>query len=232
MKKFYVMCALAALVSSAQADGYVGASVGRGKLPFDCAQEANCKQRVNVFKLYAGTRLKDARQLDLGIGRIDALEVGFMRTNGKATETRMVTQQFVEYYPDPGDPTQTIVNVLDRTVPARRLVSVDALVLAPVLHVNLTRDVDLFVKAGAAIVSATVKTTTTASTETGPDAKPREVSLQSNTRTKLKPYLAFGASYAVASDVKVFGSADWVPYSVDAVSGTARVISLGAEMAF
>lgn len=232
MKKIFVMCALAAGVAGAQADGYVGASVGRGKLPFDCAQDANCKQRVNVFKLYAGTRLKDSRQIDVGIGRIDALEVGFIRTNGKATETRMVSQQYVESYPDPSDPSQTIVNVLDRTVPARRLVSVDALILAPVLRVNLMSDVDLFVKAGAAIVSATVKTMTTASTESAPEASPREVSLRSNTQTKLKPYLAFGASYAVTPTVKVVGSADWMPFSVDAVSGNARAFSLGAEMAF
>jgi len=227
MKKIFVMGALAVAAVGAQADGYVGASVGRGKLPFDCEQGTSCKQRVNVFKIYAGTRLKEARQLDLGIGRIDALEVGFLRTNGKATETRMEEQEYNVIVKDPADPTNTINDVFTRTAPARRLVSLDALVFAPVLRVNVMTDVDLFVKAGAAVVTATVKTTKTATTEV-----PKEVSVKSESQTKLKPYLALGASYAVTSGVKVFGATDWFPYSVEGVSGTVRAFSLGAEMAF
>lgn len=227
MKKIFVMSVLAAAAAGAHAEGYVGASVGRGKLPFDCEQDATCKQRVNVFKIYAGTRLKEARQIDVGIGRIDALEVGYLRTNGKATETRMEEQQYNVIIKDPSDPTNTINDVLTRTAPARRLVSLDALVLAPVLRVNVMSDVDLFVKAGAAIVTATVRTTKTATT-----AEPTEIGVKSDSQTKLKPYVALGASYAVMSGIKVFGSADWFSYSVEGVSGTARVFSLGAEMAF
>lgn len=227
MKKIYVMSLLAVAAAAAHAEGYVGASVGRGKLPFDCQQDATCKQRVNVFKIYAGTRLKDSRQIDLGVGRVDALEVGYLRNYGRATETRMEEQQYNVIVRDPSDPTNTTNDVFTRTAPARRLVSLDALLLAPVLRVNVMPDVDLFVKAGAAIVTATVKTTKTATT-----AEPTEVSVKSDSQTKLKPYVALGASYAVTSGIKVFGSADWLPYSVEGINGTARAFSLGAELAF
>lgn len=214
MKKIIVSTLLAAVAAGAQADGYVGASIGRGKLPFDCASDASCKDSVNVFKLYAGTRLKESRQLDLGVGRLDALEVGFMRSASKSTETRTVEQTYIIIDPINGN------TVTTRMVPQRRLVSMDALLLSPVLHVGVMQDVDLFVKAGAAIVTSTVKSTL------------NDVSIKSESQTKLKPYVALGASYGVAPGFKVFGSADWVPFSVEGVSGTARAISLGAEMAF
>ena len=66
-----------------------------------------------------------------------------------------------------------------------------------------------------------------------PKTNPKgEVSLKSESQTKLKPYLAAGASYTVMPGVKVVGSADWFSYSVEGVSGTARALSLGAEVAF
>lgn len=214
MKNFFVSTLLVAVSFGAQAEGYVGASIGRGKLPFDCASDASCKQSVNVFKLYAGTRLKESRQLDLGIGRLDAVEVGFMRSASKSTETRTVEQTYIIIDPINGN------TVTTRMVPQRRLVSMDALLLAPVLHVGVTQGVDAFVKAGAAIVTSTVKSTL------------NDVSIKSESQTKLKPYVGLGASYAVARNLKVFGAADWVPFSVEGVSGTARALSLGAEMAF
>lgn len=215
MKKIFVSTLLVAMATGAQAEGYVGASIGRGKLPFDCASDASsCKQSVNVFKLYAGTRLKEARQLDLGVGRVDALEVGFLRSASKSTETRTVEQTYIIIDPVNGN------TVTTRMVPQRRLVSMDALLLSPVLHVGVAQDLDLFLKAGAAIVTSTVKSTL------------NDVSIKSESQTKLKPYVAVGASYSVTPGVKVFGSADWVPFSVEGVSGTARALSLGAEMAF
>lgn len=225
MKKIFVPSLFALLSVGAQAEGYVGASIGRGKLPFDCAQDAvSCKQSVNVFKLYAGTRLKESHQINLGVGRIDALEVGFLRTNGKAAETRMVEQTY--YLIDPDDPFNN--GPATRMAPTRRLVSLDALVVAPVLRIDVMSGVDVFVKAGAAIVTSSVKTTILE-----PKTNPKgEVSLKSESQTKLKPYLAAGASYTVMPGVKVVGSADWFSYSVEGVSGTARALSLGAEVAF
>lgn len=214
MKKIFVLTLLAAVSIGAKADGYAGASIGRGKLPFDCASDASCKQSVNVFKLYAGTRLKESHQLDFGIGRVDAVEVGFMRSASKSTETRTVEQTYIIIDPVNGN------TVTTRMVPQRRLVSMDALILTPVLHVGVMPGVDAFVKAGAAIVTSTVKSTL------------NDVSIKSESQTKLKPYIALGASYAVARNLKFFGSADWVPFSVEGVSGTARALSLGAEMAF
>jgi len=214
MKKIFVSSLLVALSAAAQAEGYIGTSIGRGKLPFDCAEGASCKQSVNVFKLYAGTRLKEASQIDIGFGRIDAVEVAYLRNNSKATQTTMVDQVYLYNDPDNG-PTY-----LTRNVPSRRLVSLDALVLAPVLHIGITKEAEVFVKAGAAVVTGTVKSTLNG------------VSMKSNSDTKLKPYLALGASYSVTPGVKVFGSSDWFRYSADDVNGVARAFSVGAEVAF
>lgn len=214
MKKLFVFGALAALSASALAEGYVGASVGRGKLPFSCAEGANCKQTVNVFKLYAGTRLKEANRVDLGVGRIDSIEVAFLRNTNKATETTIVEQTY--FFNDPINGPSVLV----RDVPSRRLLSLDALVLAPVLNFGVADNTSLFVKAGAAVVTATIKSTLNG------------VSMKSESKTKLQPYVGFGASYNVVPSVKVFGASDWFRYSTEGASGTARALSVGAEVAF
>jgi hypothetical protein len=224
MKKIFVLSLLAVSSAGALAEGYAGASVGRGKLPFNCAQGASCDQSVNMFKLYAGVRLKETSQIDLGIGRIDAVEVAYLRTNGKASENAMVDQGYYYYYIDPADPDNNNFNngwtVGTRSVPSVRLLSLDTLVLAPVLNIGVTPDVGLFFKAGFALVTSSVKSTLNG------------VSLGNESATKLKPYVGFGASYRVLDGVKVFGSSDWFQYSADGLSGTARTLNLGAEMIF
>lgn len=214
MKKIFMSTLLMAGAMSAQADGYVGASLGRGKLPFDCAQDATCKQSVNVFKIYAGTRLKEASQLRLGPVQVDALEVGFVKTGSKASETSIVEQSYIIIDPINGN------TVTTRMVPQIRQVSLDALVFTPVLHMPLSKEFDVFVKPGAALITATMKTTLNG------------VSQRSESELKLKPYVSFGASYAVTPGVRVFGSSDWFPYSVEGVHGVSRALNLGAEVSF
>lgn len=215
MKKILVTTVLLAGAAGAQADGYIGATVGRGKLAFDCAQDATCKQSINVFKLYAGTRLKEASQLDLGIAKIDALEVGYQRSGSKAVETKIVEQNYLLIDPDNGNTASV------RMVPQRRLVSYDALVLAPVVRASLTREIDLFIKPGAAVVSTTVRTVING------------VGQQSETQTKLKPYLSVGGSVAIAGNVRMVGAFDWMPVSsVGSVTGSTHSFNLGAEASF
>jgi hypothetical protein len=214
MKKIFVLSLLAVSSAGALAEGYAGASVGRGKLPFNCAQGASCDQSVNMFKLYAGVRLKETSQIDLGIGRIDAVEVAYLRTNGKASENSVVDKTYFFYDPDLGP---TFPN---HSVSSIRQVSLDALLLAPVLNIGVAPDVGLFFKAGVALVTSSVKSSLDG------------VSLKNESATKLKPYVGFGASYRVLDGVKVFGSSDWFQYSADGLGGTARTLNLGAEMTF
>lgn len=214
MKKSFVFGALVALSMGAQAEGYVGASVGRGKLPFNCADGAECKQSVNVFKLYAGTRLKESNRIDFGVGRLDSLEMAFVRNTGKASETKIVEQTY--FFNDPVNGPSVLV----RNVPSRRLLSLDALVFTPVMNFDVAQNTSLFVKAGAAVVTATIKSTLNGT------------SIKSESKTKLQPYVGFGAAYNVMPNVKLFGASDWFRYSADGESGTARALSLGAEMAF
>lgn len=214
MKKIFVTTMLLAGAVGAQADGYVGATVGRGKLAFDCAQDATCKKSINVFKLYAGTRLKEASQFDLGIAKVDALEVAFQRSGSKGAENKTVEQSYLIIDPDNGNTVST------RMVLQRRLVSYDALVLAPVVRMGLTREIDLFVKPGAAIVSTTVRTIV------------NDVGQQSETQTKLKPYVSLGASLLVAGNFRVIGAFDWMPVSVGNVTGSTHSFNLGAEASF
>lgn len=216
MKKIFVSSLLAALSIGAQAEGYIGASVGRGKMSLNCAEGASCRQSVNIFKLYAGTRLNESHRINIGAARIDALEVAYMRSNGGVSETSMVDQQYLGEDPDFGGPA-----VLVRTVPARRLVSLDALVLAPVLTVEVAPHIDAFAKAGFALVTGTVESTLNG------------VSYGGHSSTRLKPYIGFGASATVVPNrVKLLGSFDWLKYGTGEVSGAVRTINFGTEVSF
>lgn len=214
MSKIVFSVVLLTLSAGAQADGYAGASVGRGKLPVDCVRGAVCEQNVNFFKLYAGARLSDASTLNMLGGKVDALEVAFVRHAGKASVTKKVDQEYLFDDPDNG-PTYLI-----RSVPFRRAVSVDALIVAPVFHISPFRDVEIFFKPGVAMVTSTVKTTLNG------------ISQKSESQNKLTPHLSLGASYSLMPAVKVFGSSDWFRYGVEDLGGTTRAFSLGAEVAF
>lgn len=215
MNKIFAASLVLAFSGLAQAEGYVGASVGSGRLPFDCASDAKCKQSVAILKLYAGTRLKPAHQIDLGgLARLDAVEVGYVRNASDARETRTVDQKYLFNDPVNG-PT-----FLTRAVPSRRLVSMDAVLLTPVLRLGLQPDVDLFFKAGAAVVTTTVESTL------------NDVRQKSESRTRVKPYVSLGASIQALPNVKVLGSIDAFTYGVGEVSGTISSFNLGAEMAF
>lgn len=214
MKKLILMGGLLAFSAvAAQAEGYIGSSLGRGKMSLDCEQGASCKESANVFKLYAGTKLSESAQLDLGVARLDGFEVAYVRTINDAQSLRSVKQQGLvegEYLPDNG--------IVD--VPMRQRFSVDAIVMAPVLHAHLTSDLQIFIKPGLGVVTATINTDVNGT------------STRSDSSIRVKPYVALGLDYAVTKGVKIVGSAEWLGYAVQGESGTLRSVNLGAQVDF
>ena len=221
MKKMILMGSMFAFSAvAAQAEGYIGASLGRGKMSLDCEQGASCKESANVFKLYAATKLSEPSQLDLGIARLDGFEVAYVRTVNNALKLRTVQQQGIVLVPSEfeGDPPVEANGLVN--VPMRQRFSVDAIVMAPVLHAQLTNDLRIFVKPGLGVVTATI------------DTDVNGQSTRSDSSIRVKPYIAFGVDYAVAEGVKIFGSAEWLGYAVQGGSGTLRSVNMGAQVDF
>jgi hypothetical protein len=211
MKKYIASMALSVLSAVAVAGGYVGASVGKGKISYSCNENLNCKHSDNVFKIYAGTRLKDADKIDLaGFAVVDALEVAYLKTS-KVSSTGAVSMMYNDT--DAND-------VLTKDVAVRYRIGLDALIFAPVIRVQVDSDASVFSKVGLGIVSSTLSN----------DLDGR--SNKSETANKFKPYIAFGADYRVVESLKVFGMLDFLPYEVNGVKGTARSLAVGAEYSY
>lgn len=219
MKYIAAAAILAIMSGSVHANGYVGMNFGRGKLPIKCPSGGdNCKDRVDVFKLYAGTRLGPERQIDFGVARLDGVEVAYARSK----EARMSTSS-------PGQVVALVENefgdlenvVLDTNFPFKQRLSLDALILAPVLSVSVpVPGLRFFAKPGIAIVTATV------------DSEWNGKSQRSDSSTKAKPYLSVGVEYEVIKGVALQGAVDWMRYAVENQSGTQRSFNIGAQVSF
>ncbi len=217
MKNIVLFGAMAILSTAVNAGGYAGVSMGRGKLPIDCAG-GSCKDSVNVFKLYAGTRFSAPQQIDLGIATIDGLEVSYMKSQG-ATRTVSEPTKIKGLVLDEFG-SDLIPAVIDVNVPFRQKLSVDALTIAPVIRVPLAAGMAVFAKPGVALVTATL------------DSEWDGRSQRSDSATKVKPYLAVGLEYEVYKGVALQGAFDWMGYKVSKQSGALRSFSLGAQVAF
>lgn len=214
MRKLVVVGMIALVTNAVQAEGYIGASLGRGKMSFDCTAGASCRENVNVFKLYAGTRLSDAEEMSFGAARVDGVEVAYLRTLKGATSLSMIEQSYLFIEPD-GSGT-----VLDRVVPSRQKLSIDAIAMAPVLSAQVTENFRVFAKPGLALVTASI------------DSEINGQRIRQDSSVRLNPYISLGANYAVVTGVKVFGSFDMVGYRLKSERGTVQSLNLGAEVDF
>ncbi len=213
MKRLVLLAGLAASFQSVSAQGYAGAIMALSNVGMDCWVSAvSCDRQARGARIYFGTRLSEASRINLGVGAIDAIEVGYMKF-GHARSAGTASS-FMQDPDDPGAPP------LPTTVPATTTAQADALTIAATAHFAVTDNFGLAARIGAAYVSSTVKWT-------------REgLSTGSRTSNHIRPYLGLGLEYNIPDVIKLVGSYDWTQFSVDGQKGAATLLGLGLEKAF
>lgn len=209
MNRFFLGFAIFTATTLANAQGYVGAVRSFTNIGYECPPGMNCDKSGHGWRFYGGTKLSASKQIDLGIGKVDSVEVGYLKyaqviSSGQAT---------VDYLNDVGDPAT-------RIAPTALRIQADALTLAMVARFPLVDQLSASARLGVAYVSSTVRHDLDGMTNT------------SETTTKLKPYVGFGVEYDIPSVVKVVGTFDLTKVNAGGFSGNARMIGLGAEKSF
>jgi hypothetical protein len=208
MKRIVVAAMLAGLGSVACAQGYAGAVLSLSRLDFGCVDGNTCDEKGRGFKIYAGSKLSPGRTLNLGIGKLDAIEVSYLKF-GKAKASGSKEIMFYEdsfVFPFPVDTTETAL--------------ADALTLAAVVHVPVVDQLTAVGRLGVAYVSSTLRSTVDGKT------------MGATTSNKFKPYAGLGLEYGIPNVVKVVGSFDWTKYEVNDRKGNAKMFGLGVETNF
>lgn len=186
--------------------GYAGAVVALSKIDGACQGQETCDHRGRAARVYFGSNLSAARQIDLGIGKIAAVEFGLM-SFGKGGST--------------GQGTYTMdVDVGPVVLPTQRSTTANALTFAVASVFPFGGGVSGVVRTGAAYVSSTVRYYVNG-VENG-----------SETATKLKPYLGLGLEVDVVDNVKIVGVFDWTKFDVAGSSSSLHSIGLGAQVGF
>lgn len=206
MKKVFVACSLMAACVSAMSQGYVGAVVALSRVDGACGGQDTCDQRGHAVRAYFGTPLSAENQIDFGVGKISAVEVGLIgfgkgRSSGQAS-----------YTPDVNNPPVS--------VPTQRSTTSNALTFAAVARIPVAGDLSGVLRAGAAYVSSTVRYYVNG-VENG-----------SETATKLKPYLGLGLEFEAMKGFRIVGSYDWTKFDVSDQKGGLKAFGLGAEIGF
>lgn len=210
MKKLIIASIFVSGLTAAHAEGYAGAVASLTSIGGGCdSRLAECDKKGFGVKVYFGSKLTGARQLDLGIGKIDAVEAGFVNF-GKIQSQGMIQ------LPDVTDALG--INL----VPSRATTSAtaNALVVAAVAHVPVADDFTGVVKLGGAYVSSTVRYFIEGASDS------------SKTATKLQPYIGLGFEMALASNIKLVGSYDWTRFSVEGQKGSLGAFGMGAQFGF
>lgn len=239
MKKTAVVGMIALLGSAAHADGYLGASVGRGKVSVDCAAGETCSDRVSVFKLYAGTRIHEGARIDIGV------EAAYLRTvNEVQRRSTTLRQGLVGTPPEfEGDPWTTASSL--GSVPFRQDFSIDAIVIAPVFTFKVTPKFNMFVKPGVGLVTTTLKNRVENVVVANPDSEDfrysRGGSERSDSEFQVQPYISLGVDFAVLPTLKIVGSFDYLGYKskgenaareIRKESGSLKNLNVGAQYQF
>lgn len=209
MKKIIVAFSFCLSSAATFAQGYVGAVAALTSIGLDCSGQTNCDKRGFGVKFYAGSKLSASNQIDLGIGKVDAVEVGVINF-GKASS--QFTAGYT--YEDP------VLGLTPATRVVHQVATANALTAAVVLNAPVTTDFALSARLGGAYVSSTVKKYV----EGAGDG--------SVTSTKLKPYVGFSASYNIVDSIKLIGSYDATRYDVLGHQSWLSLLGLGAEMSF
>lgn len=116
MKKVFVASSLMAACVSAMSQGYAGAVYALSRIDGACQGQETCDHRGRAVRAYFGANLSASNQIDLGIGKVAAVEFGLMNF-GKGGST--------------GQGTYTVdVNAGPITVPTQRSTTANALTFA------------------------------------------------------------------------------------------------------
>lgn len=206
MKNCFIAAALFAAVGSSSAQGYMGAVVALTNFSASCTDPLVCHDKGHGIKLYAGSRLDKEYQLDIGVGKIDAVEVGVVNF-GKGRLN--YSQQFI-------DANTSNVYAVD----AATVNTANALIGAFVMRMPVVDQLAFLVKPGIAYVSSTQRYYV------------QGVQNGSETATKLKPYLGLGVEYGIVDNVKIVGAIDWTQFDVAGQKANIYSFGLGAEVGF
>lgn len=210
MKRLIAVFLLTISVFPVYAQGYVGAVRSLSNIDFNCSDEINCHKKGQAWRFYGGVRLAPKSVIDLGAGRIDAVEVAYMRFGAAHSGSYRTVNVY--------DANQAAVVQVVKDVVYKA--QADALSASFVARFPVVDNFNVLGRLGVAYVSSTLRT------EVG------GVSDSSETSTKLKPYAGLGLEYEIPSVVKIIGSLDWTRYDASGRSGSLRMIGLGAETSF
>lgn len=212
MKKSLVLVTLALMGGCSYAQNYVGAIAALSSLKIDCSSKDFCDTKGFGLKLYAGARLAADNQVDLGIAKIDAMEVGLINF-GKAS-SRYAKEYLV---PNPDTNAGGVVPQL-RTVSTTG--TANAITVAAIANTPLSDDIAFSLKFGVAYVSSTQRTYLDGVTDGGV------------TETKMQPYVGLMAKYNIAESIKLVGSYDWTRFDMAGRKSSLGALGLGAELSF
>jgi hypothetical protein len=208
-----VAIALGGLTTIASAQGYVGAVRSLTNVGFDCAEGLTCDKSSKGWRFYGGTKLAPNNSLDFGIGKVNAVEVSYMRF-GHATLNGGSRQMSSYVYVGINGIPVTVTQSLSYMAEA------DATSVAAVAHLPIFDQFALSARLGLAYVSSTFRTSVDGRVDS------------SKTESKFKPYIGLGFEYDIPSIVKLVGSLDMTKYDVNGYNGSMRMIGLGAEKTF
>lgn len=210
--KFLLTTSFLALASSAAlADGgYVGAVLALTKVQAGCPAGFDCDRSAMGGQLYGGTRLKPNQVLDLGVGSVNAVQVGFLRSGDqKSNGTGIVSRNNI-----------TLGGPEDVTVPATETVQASAIYAALVANFPVVTDLNLSARLGLAYVTSTLNKGLDGLSNAGESA------------AKLKPYFGLGADYQVGNGFSLVASLDVTRYDVSGRQGNITAFGLGAQKGF
>lgn len=210
MRNIFVIATLMAACSTAMSQGYVGAVVALSRIDGACQGQDTCDHKGHAIRAYFGSALSPDHQVDLGIGKLSSVEVGFVNF-GKGGSTGAIS------YIDPTDSDPT---TNQHTRPGQRSTTANALTLAAVSTFPFGGGVTGVVRTGVAYVSSTVRYYDVG-VENG-----------SETATKLKPYLGLGVEYEVVDNLKIVGAFDWTQFDVAGNKSSLKSFGLGAQVGF
>lgn len=210
MKHLIATPMLLFFVFPAYSQGYVGAVRSLSNIDFQCSDDINCHKSAQAWRLYGGMKLESKSVVDLGVGRMDAVEISYMRfgsaySGGTRTVGVVSNQQ--------GAVVQVVKDVVYTA-------QADALSASLVARFPVVGDFNVLGRLGLAYVSSTLR------------AEVGGISDSSQTATKFKPYAGLGFEYEIPSVMKIVGSMDWTRYDVAGRSGALRMIGVGAETSF
>ena len=95
-KKIVAIALLSGVTVAAYSQGYVGALRSFTRVAFDCPDLADCKHSGQGWKIYGGNRLSPSSVIDFGVGKIDSVEVSYLRFGGVTSQGAPTTVGYLD----------------------------------------------------------------------------------------------------------------------------------------